>query len=119
MSQFGFSDSVVAVKHRLTLRERFLAEMVQVIFRLHRIALIEAGYQNGNDSRASCALKETLCIRYMQMQFAQNDHGMEECLSDRQSIGQFAGLPLGRGALLDEARNLNSGHTLERIAHAT
>ena len=119
MSQLSFSDIEFGAKRKQTRREKFLAEMDQVIPWSRLMALIEPVYPKGKGGRPPYALETMLRIHFMQQWFALSDPAMEESLYDIQSMRQFAGLSLTRGSLPDETTILNFRHLLERNDMAT
>ncbi|AFK67172.1 transposase, IS4 family protein [Pseudomonas putida ND6] len=89
MSQMSFSDFEYAGKRKQTHRERFLAEMEQVVPWSGLVALIEPHYPKADGGRKPYPLDTML-----QNWFSLSDPAMEEALYEITSMRQFARLTL-------------------------
>ena len=78
MTQMSFSDAEYAGKRKQTRRERFLAEMEQVVPWAGLLALIEPFYPKAGNGRPSYPLETMLRIHLLQNWFALSDPAMEE-----------------------------------------
>ncbi|MDP9530036.1 IS5 family transposase [Pseudomonas protegens] len=108
MSQMSFSDFEYAGKRKQTRRERFLAEMEQVVPWSVLVALIEPHNPKASGGRKPYPLETML-----QNWFALSDPAMEEALYEITSMRQFARLTLS--ALIPEDTTIiNFRHLLEK-----
>ncbi len=94
MSQMSFSDFEYAGKRKQTRRERFLAEMEQVVPWSGLVALIEPHYPKAGGGRKPYPLETMLRIHLLQNWFSLSDPAMEEALYEITSMRQFARLTL-------------------------
>ena len=78
------------------------------------LTLIEPYYPKAGNGRRPYPLVVMLRIYFLQQWYQLSDPGAEEALYDIQSMRAFAGLELGRDAILDETTILNFRHLLER-----
>jgi len=115
MKQTTFASLSYQSKKKQTRRERFLAEMDQVVPWAQLIALIEPHYSNkGRRGRTPMPLQSMLRIYFMQQWYAMSDPAMEDALYEIESMRRFAGLELIDDALRDESTILRFRHLLER-----
>lgn len=94
MSQMSFSDFEYAGKRKQTRRERFLAEMEQVVPCSGLVALIEPHYSKAGGGRKPYPLETMLLVHLLQNWFSLSDPAMEEALYEITSMRQFARLAL-------------------------
>lgn len=113
MSQLSFASLDYSSKKKQTKREKFLAEMNEVIPWALIEALIEPHYATAGKGRRPVPLSVMLRIYFLQQWYQLSDPGAEEALYDIQSMRAFAGLELGRDAIPDETTILNFRHLLE------
>jgi IS5 family transposase len=113
MTQMSFSDAEYAGKRKQTRREKFLAEMEQVVPWKALLAVIEPVYPKAGNGRRPYALKTMLRIHLMQNWFGYGDPAMEEALYEVAPLRRFAGLSLTRGSVPDETTILNFRRLLE------
>ncbi len=118
MTQMSFSDAEYAGKRKQTRREKFLAEMEQVVPWKALLAVIEPVYPKAGNGRRPYALKTMLRIHLMQNWFGYSDPAMEEALYEVAPLRRFAGLSLARGSVPDETTILNFRRLLETHALA-
>lgn len=115
MKQTTFASMNFAAKKRRTRREKFLAEMDQVVPWAKLVALIEPHYpKSGRRGRPPMPLESMLRIYFMQQWYALSDPGMEDALYEIESMRRFAGLELIDDALPDETTILKFRRLLER-----
>lgn len=113
MDQLSFADAEYTSKRKRTRRDRFLAEMEQVVPWDRLLALIEPHYPKPKGAgRRPYPLKTMLRVHLMQNWFGYSDPGMEEALYEVAPLRQFAGLRLQR--VPDETTILNFRHLLEQ-----
>lgn len=113
MIQLSFSDAEYAGQRKQTRREKFLAEMADVVPWDALLALIEPEYPKAGNGRRPYALKTMLRIHLMQNWFGYSDPAMEEALYEVAPLRRFAGLSLTRGSVPDETTLLNFRRLLE------
>jgi IS5 family transposase len=114
MSQMSFSDFEYAGKRKQTRRERFLAEMEQVVPWSGLVALIEPHYPKAGGGRKPYPLETMLRIHLLQNWFALSDPAMEEALYEITSLRQFAQLSLTQGSIPEDTTIMNFRHLLEK-----
>ncbi len=93
MSQMSFSDFEYAGKRKQTRRERFLAEMDQVVPWAGLLGLIEPFYPKVG-GRKPYPLETMLRIHLLQNWFSLSDPAMEEALCEITPMRQFTRLTL-------------------------
>lgn len=115
MKQTTFASMTYGAKKRRTRREKFLAEMDQVVPWAQLVAIIEPHYPKpGRCGRPPMPLESMLRIYFMQQWYALSDPGMEDALYEIESMRRFAGLELIDDALPDETTILKFRRLLER-----
>jgi transposase, IS5 family len=115
MKQATFASLSYQSKKKQTRREKFLAEMEQVVPWARLIALVEPHYRGkSRRGRPAMALESMLRIYFMQQWYAMSDPAMEDALYEIESMRRFAGLELIDDALPDESTILRFRHLLER-----
>ncbi|PSS58916.1 IS5 family transposase [Pseudomonas sp. BBP2017] len=113
MSQMSFSDFEYAGKRKQTRRERFLAEMEQVVPWSGLVALIEPHYPKAGGGRKPYPLETMLRIHLLQNWFSLSDPAMEEALYEITSMRQFARLTLS-APISEDTTIMNFRHLLEK-----
>ncbi|WP_086135650.1 IS5 family transposase [Methylocaldum sp. SAD2] len=115
MKQISFASLAFDAKKKQTRREKFLAEMDQVMPWEALLAVIEPHYPKaGRRGRQPMPLEATLRIYFLQQWYALSDPGLEDALYEIESMRRFAGLELVEDALPDETTILNFRRLLER-----
>src|SRR5438477_457728 len=94
MSQMSFGDAEYRGKRKQTRREKFLAEMDQVVPWDSLLALIEPFYPVAGRGRHPYPIATMLRVHLMQNWFSLSDPAMEEALYEIASMRQFARLTL-------------------------
>jgi transposase, IS5 family len=112
--QGSFSQAEYASKKKQTRRDKFLAEMEQVVPWPWLVARLQPLYPKGERGRPPVALERMLRIHFLQQWYALADQAMEEALYDSQAMRGFAGIDLAVDAVPDETTILNFRHWLER-----
>jgi len=115
----SFSDAEYAGKRKQPRRERFLAEMEQVVPWTGLLALIEPFYPKAGNGRPPYPLETLLRIHLRQNGFALSDPAMEEALYEITSLCQFAQLSLTQGNIPEDTTIMNFRHRLEKHDLAT
>lgn len=113
MSQMSFSDFEYASKYKQTRRERFLAEMEQVVPWSGLVALIEPHYPKAGGGRKPYPLETMLRIHLLQNWFSLSSPAMEEALYEITSMRQFARLTLS-APIPGDTTVMNFRHLLEK-----
>ena len=112
MDQMSFSDAEYRTKRKQTRREKFLAEMDQVI-PWQRLEKRIAPFYRKTGGRPPYPLSVMLRIHLMQQWYGVSDPAMEDALYEITSMRQFAGLSLSNGRIPDETAILHFRHLLE------
>src|SRR4051794_39587993 len=112
--QGSFSQAEYASKKKQTRRDKFLAEMEQVVPWPRLVARLAPLYPKGERGRPPVALERMLRVHFLQQWYALADQAMEEALYDSQAMRGFAGIDLTVAAVPDETTILNFRHWLER-----
>ena len=113
MSQMSFSDFEYAGKRKQTRRERFLAEMEQVVPWSGLIALIEPHYPKAGGGSKPYPLETILRIHLLHNWFSLSDPAMEEALYEITSMRRFARLTLS-APIPEDTTIMNFRHLLEK-----
>ena len=117
MRQTSFTSLEFAGKKRVTRREKFLAQMQQVVPWARLLALIEPHYpRSGRVGRPPVGLERMLRMYFLQQWFALSDEALEDALYDSHSMREFVGIDLAREAVPDATTLLKFRRLLE--AHA-
>lgn len=113
MSQMSLSDFEYAGKRKRTRRDRFLAEMEQVVPWSGFVALIEPHYPKAGGGRKPYPFDTMLRIHLLQNWFSLSDPAMDEALYEITSIRQFARLTLS-APIPEYTTIMNFRHLLEK-----
>ena len=113
--QLGFSDYEQSTTKKRTKREKFLAEMEQVVPWKALLDLIDPCYPKTSKKggRPPYPLATMLRIHLMQQWYSLSDPGMEEALIEVPTMRRFAGIDLIRDRIPDETTILTFRHLLE------
>ncbi|MEO7475486.1 MAG: IS5 family transposase [Gemmatimonadales bacterium] len=112
--QRTFASVAWSTKGKVTRRERFLAEMDQVIPWRELLVLIEPHYPKAGRGRQPLGLEKMLRIYFVQQWFNLSDPQAEDAIFDSESIRRFVGVELGDDVVPDESTILRFRHLLER-----
>ena len=114
--QLGFSDYEQSTAKKRTKREKFLAEMEQVVPWQALSDLIEPFYPRTSKKggRPPYPLATMLRIHLMQQWYSLSDPGMEEALIELPIMRRFAGIDLISDRIPDETTILTFRHLLEQ-----
>ncbi len=114
MSQQTFAEASFEPYRKPTRRERFLAEMEQVIPWSELAAVIEPYYPKAEGvGRPLVGGERMLRIHFLQHWFTLSDPAVEEALYDSRAMRQFVGIDLGREPVPDETTICKFRHLLE------
>jgi IS5 family transposase len=111
--QTSFAGLAWSSKSKITRRERFLAEMNDVIPWNRLIALIAPHYPKAGKGRHPLGLEKMLRIYFLQHWFDLSDPAAEDAIYDSESMRRFVGVELGEDAVPDESTILRFRHLLE------
>lgn len=111
--QRSFAGIAWSTKGKVTRRERFLAEMDQVIPWKRLVALIEPHYPKPGRGRRPLRLEKMLRIYFLQHWFDLSDPAAEDAIYDSESMRRFVGIELGEDTVPDESTILRFRHLLE------
>ena len=119
MKQLSFASAEYASKKKVTRRERFLAEMNQLVPWTRLLTALEPYYPNGKRGRPPIGLERMLRLYFVQQWYALADEALEDALYDSQALREFVGIDLGREAVPDATtvlkfRRLLEAHDLTR-----
>lgn len=114
MDQLSFSDAEYGGKRKQTRREKFLAEMEQVVPWIRLERLIEPNYPKAGNGRQPYPLATLLRIHFLQQWYGLSDPAAEDALYEITSMRQFSKLSLTHNHIPDESTILQSRHLLEK-----
>ncbi|MEX0295714.1 transposase [Pseudomonas putida] len=109
----SFSDFEYAGERKQARRERFLAEIEQVVPWSGLVALIEPHYPKAGGGRKPYPLESMLRIHLLQNWLSLSDPAMEEALYEITSMRQFARLTLS-APTPEDTTIMNFRHLLEK-----
>ena len=112
--QGSFSQAEYAGKKKQTRRDRFLAEMEQVVPWARLVERLRPFYPKGERGRPPVGLERMLRIHFLQQWYGLADGAMEDALYDSQALRGFAGIDLTVTAVPEATTILNFRHWLER-----
>ena len=114
--QLGFSDYEQSTAKKRTKKEKFLAEMDQVVPWQPLLDLIEPVYSkvSSKGGRPPYPLATMLRIHLMQQWYSLSDPAMEDALIEVATIRRFAGIDLISDRIPDETTILAFRHLLEK-----
>jgi len=113
--QLSFASYEFAQKKRVTRREKFLAEMEQVVPWARLEGLIEPLYPtSGRVGRQPIGVPRMLRMYFLQQWFGLADEAVEDALYDSQSMREFVGLDLSRESAPDATTLLKFRRLLEQ-----
>jgi transposase, IS5 family len=112
--QGSFSQAEYAGKKKQTRRDRFLAEMEQVVPWARLVERLRPLYPKGERGRPPIGLERMLRIHFLQQWYGLADEAMEDALYDSQALRGFAGIDLTVAAVPEATTILNFRHWLEQ-----
>jgi len=110
----SFASLAYDNRKKKTRREKFLAEMDQVIPWADLSKILRKHYPKAGNGRQPMPLERMLRIYFMQQWYGLSDPGMEDALYDSESMRRFAGIDLEAAPIPDETTILNFRHLLEK-----
>jgi IS5 family transposase len=114
MKTMSFASLAYDNKKKKTRREKFLAEMDQVIPWQEIIEVIKEKYPKAGNGRQPMPLERMLRIYFMQQWYGLSDPAMEDALYDIESMRRFADIDIQTDVVPDETTILNFRHLLEK-----
>ena len=114
--QGSFSQAEYAGKKKQTRRDKFLAEMEQVVPWARLVERLRPFYSKGERGRPPIGLERMLRLYFLQQWYGLADEALEDALYDSQAMRTFAGIDLSVEAAPDATTLLKLRHLLE--AHA-
>ena len=115
-AQMSFAQAEYAGKRKTTRREKFLAQMEQVVPWSRLVALIEPHYPRGQRGRPPAGLERMLRIYFLQQWYGLADEALEDAIYDSQALRSFAGIDLSSESVPDATTLLHFRHLLEEHA---
>lgn len=112
MSQLTFAEAEYAIKKRTTRREKFLAQLDELIPWQKLIQQLSKGYRKAGPGRPPYPLDSMLRIHIMQLAYNLSDPEMEDYLYEVESMRRFAHLRLCE-SIPDETTILHFRHYVE------
>ena len=111
--QGSFSQAEYGAKKKQTRRDKFLAEMEQVVPWARLVERLRPLYPKGERGRPPIGLERMLRIHFLQQWYGLADEAMEDALYDSQALRGFAGIDLTAAAVPDATTIMNFRHWLE------
>jgi IS5 family transposase len=118
--QLSFSQAEYSGKKKQTRRDRFLAEMEQLVPWERLLGVIAPHYgkpaaeRKSRAGRPQIALEIMLRLYFLQQWYALADEALEDALYDSQALRQFARIDLNRQSVPDATTLLHFRHLLEQ-----
>ena len=112
--QGSFSQAEYEAKKKQTRRDKFLAEMEQVVPWARLVERLRPLYPKGERGRPPIGLERMLRIHFLQQWYGLADGAMEDALYDSQALRGFAGIDLTVASVPEATTILNFRHWLER-----
>ena len=112
--QGSFSQAAYAGKKKQTRRDKFLAEMEQVVPWSRLVARLQPLYPKGERGRPPIGLERMLRIYFLQQWYGLADEALEDALYDSHALRDFAGIDLNHDPVPDATTLLKFRHWLER-----
>jgi transposase, IS5 family len=112
--QGSFSQAEYAGKKKQTRRDKFLAEMEQVVPWPRLVARLQPLYPKGERGRPPIGVERMLRIYFLEQWYGLADEALEDALYDSQALRGFAGIDLNHDPVPDATTLLKFRHWLER-----
>ena len=116
MKQLSFAQAEFAAKKKVTRRERFLAEMEQVVPWAALLEALRPHYfpsAEGRRGRPPIGLERMLRMYFVQQWYNLADEALEEAVYDSGALRHFIGIDLGRESVPDATTLLGFRHLLQ------
>ena len=112
--QGSFSQAEYAGKKKQTRRDKFLAEMEQVVPWARLVARLRPFYPKGERGRPPIGLERMLRLYFVQQWYGLADEALEDALYDSQALRGFTGIDLAVASVPDATTVLHFRHWLEQ-----
>src|SRR3954469_11991728 len=112
--QGSFSQMEYAGKKKQTRRDRFLAQMEQVVPWARLVRWLQPLHPKGERGRPPIGLERMLRVYFLQQWYGLADEALEDALYDSQALRCFAGIDLNRDPVPDATTLLKFRRWLER-----
>src|SRR3712207_712235 len=112
--QGSFAEAEYAGKKKQTRRDKFLADMEQVVPWARLEERLRPLYPKGERGRPPIPLARMLRVYFVQQWYGLADEAVEDALYDSQALRGFAGIALNRDPIPDATTVLHFRHWLER-----
>ncbi len=112
--QGSFAQAEYAGKKKQTRRDKFLAEMEQVVPWARLVERLRPFYPKGERGRPPTGLELMLRIYFLQQWYGLADEAIEDALYDSQALRGFAGIDLAVESVPDATTVLHFRHWLEQ-----
>jgi len=112
--QGSFSQAEYAGKKKQTRRDKFLAEMEEVVPWARLVERLRSFYPKGERGRPPVGLERMLRLYFLQQWYGLADEALEDALYDSQALRGFAGIDLAVASVPDATTVLHFRHWLER-----
>ena len=112
--QGSFAQAEYTKKKKQTRRDKFSAEMDDLVPWARFVARLQPLYPKGERGREPIALELMLRIYFLQQWYGLADEALEDALYDSQALRGFAGIDLTVDAVPDATTVLHFRHWLER-----
>ena len=99
--QGSFSQAEYAGKKKQTRRDKFLAEMEQVVPWARLVDRLRPLYPKGERGRKPIALELMVRLYFLQQWYGLADEALEDALYDSQALRGFAGIDLASSSVPD------------------
>jgi IS5 family transposase len=114
MKQISFAEAEFGLKKKVTRREKFLAEMEQVVPWSRLLAVVEPCYPTGDVGRPRLGLEKMLRLYFVQQWYGLADEATEDAVYDSHALRKFLSIDLARERVPDATSLLGFRHLLER-----
>ena len=112
--QGSFLQAEYAHKKKPTRRDKFLAEMEDVVPWARLVQRLQPLYPKGERGRPPIGLERMLRVYFVQQWYGLADEAVEDAFYDSQALRGFAGIDLNRDPVPDATTVLHFRHWLER-----
>src|ERR1700751_4703726 len=111
--QGSFSQAEYAGKKKQTRRDKFLAEMEQVVPWSRLVDRLRPFYPKGERGRPPIGLERMLRLYFLQQWYGLADEALEDALYDSQALRDFVGIDLSKESVPDATTLLKFRHLLQ------
>lgn len=111
--QMSFAQSEYAGKKKVTRRERFLAEMEEVVPWGKLVGLVEPYYPAGQRGRPPKGIERMLRMYFLSQWYGLADEALEDAIYDSQAMRNFVGVDLSQEDVPDATTLLKFRRLLE------